>query len=126
MYDWAAGRYGPRTDQGLVRWLLVRRSTEKPTERAYYLCTALPEATAQDLAVAAGQRWSIECCSETAKQETGLDDYEVHSWHGWYRHVTLPMTALALLSVIRAAANQGHSQKKKRATPQTRRMIWAR
>jgi SRSO17 transposase len=126
MYDWAAGRYGARTDQGLVRWLLIRRSMEKPTERAYYLCTALPEATAQDLAIAAGQRWSIECCFESAKQETGLDDYEVRSWHGWYRHVTLSMAALALLSVIRAAANNSHSQKKKRSTSKTRRMIWSR
>ncbi len=126
MYDWAAGRYGARTDQGLVRWLLIRRSMEKPTERAYYLCTALPEATAQDLAIAAGQRWLIECCFESAKQETGLDDYEVRSWHGWYRHVTLSMAALALLSVVRAAANNAHSKKKNRSTSKTRRMIWSR
>lgn len=117
VYDWAAGRYGERTDQGLVRWLLIRRSIEKPTERAYYLCTAQPEATAQDLAVAAGQRWSIECCFESAKQETGLDDYEVRSWHGWYRHVTLSMAALALLSVIRNTANQSTSKKTKQIAP---------
>lgn len=126
LYDWAAGRYGAGTDQGLVRWLLIRRNIEKPTERAYYLCTALPEATAQDLAIAAGQRWSIECCFELAKQETGLDDYEVRSWHGWYRHVTLSMAALALLSVIRIAANHAQSQRKKRSTSETRRMIWSR
>lgn len=119
VYDWAAGRYGAPTDQGLVRWLLIRRSIEKPTERAYYLCTALPEATAQDLAIAAGQRWSIECCFESAKQETGLDDYEVRSWHGWYRHVTLSMAALALLSVIRATANNAHSKKKRRSNSKT-------
>ncbi len=71
----------------------------------------LPEATAQDLAIAAGQRWSIECCFESAKPETGLDDYEVRSWHGWYRHVTLSMAALALRSVIRAAANNAPSKK---------------
>ncbi len=125
VYDWAAGRYGARTDQGLVRWLLIRRSIEKPAERAYYLCTALPESTAQDLAIAAGQRWSIECCFESAKQETGLDDYEVRSWHGWYRHVTLSMAALALLSVIRTAANHAHSQKKKRSTSKSHRLTWS-
>ena len=58
--------------------------------------------TRERLAIAAGQRWSIECCFESAKQETGLDDYEVRSWHGWCRHVTLSMLALALLAVIRA------------------------
>ncbi|NOX60074.1 MAG: hypothetical protein GXP29_14605, partial [Planctomycetes bacterium] len=55
---------------------------------------------------AAGHRWSIECCFEAAKQETGLDNYEVRSWHDWYRHITLSMTALALLGVIRVTANE--------------------
>jgi SRSO17 transposase len=90
--------------------LLVRRSVEKPEELAYYLCLAPADATLEDLVKAAGQRWNIESCFETAKQETGLDEYEVRSWHGWYRHVTLSMLALAFLSVIRAKAN--HDGKK--------------
>jgi SRSO17 transposase len=115
VYDWAAGRYGEPTDYGLVRWLLIRRNIEEPNERAYYLCTAPPEATAPDLAIAAGQRWAIECCFESAKQETGLDDYEVRSWPGWYRHVTLSIAALTLLSVIRATASHSDSKKRKPA-----------
>jgi SRSO17 transposase len=135
VYDWAAGRYGAPTDQGLVRWLLIRRSIEEPNERAYYLCTAPPEAAAQDLAVAAGQRWAIECCFESAKQETGLDEYEVRSWPGWYRHVTLSIAALTLLCVIRATANVAHSKKTNRSRPATRArshkasnptLIWSR
>ena len=125
-YDWAGGRYGIRTDSGLVRWLLIRRSIKQPTERAYYLCAAPPEATAQDLAIAAGQRWSIECCFESAKQETGLDDYEVRSWHGWYRHVTLSMSALALLSVIRATAGESTSKKKRGTKTKTQSLIGSR
>jgi len=58
-----------------------------------------------DLTVAAWQRWAIECCFETAKQETGLDEYEVRSWHRWYRHITLSMLAMAFLAVVRAKAN---------------------
>lgn len=112
VYDWAAGRYGSSTDQGLVCWLLIRQSIEEPNDRAYYLCTAPPETTAPDLAVAAGQRWTIECCFESAKQETGLDEYEVRSWPGWYRHVTLSIAALTLLSVIRATAGPSHSKKR--------------
>lgn len=126
VYDRAAGRYGAPTERGLVRRLLIRRNIEQPAERAYYLCTALAEATARDPAMAAGQRWSIECCFESAKQETGLDDYEVRSWHGWYGHVTLSMTALALLSVIRAATDDVHSKKKKRSTFKTRRVTRSR
>ena len=113
LYDWASGKFGVPTEQGLVRWLLVRRSIKKPEELAYYLCLALADAVLEDLVKAAGQRWSIEICFETAKQETGLDEYEVRSWHGWYRHMTLSMLALAFLSAIRAKANNG---RKKRTT----------
>ena len=112
LYDWAAVAYGALTEEGLRRWLLVRRSVEKPEERAYYFCLASAKATTRDLVGAAGARWSIECCFEAAKQETGLDEYEVRSWPGWYRHVTLSMLALAFLSATRAKANEAGSRKK--------------
>ena len=101
-YDWLAEPFGPPTDDGLQRWWLARRSVTKPDEIAYYLCLAPANATPSDLADAAGQRWAVECCFETAKQETGLDEYEVRSWHGWYRHMTLSMLALAFLAVLRS------------------------
>lgn len=104
VYDWAASTFGVPTETGLRRWLLVRRSIHQPHEHAYYLCAAPPETTACDLAVAAGKRWAIETCFETAKQETGLDEYEVRSWTGWYRHITLSMLASAFLAVVRARA----------------------
>ena len=62
--------------------------------------------SSKDLAQAAGQRWAIETCFECAKQETGLDEYEVRSWVGWYRHVTLSILALAFLAAVRVQANQ--------------------
>jgi len=103
-YDWAAAVFGAPAESGRRRWALFRRSVAKPEDLAYYLCLAPEEATMRDLVKAAGQRWSIECCFEAAKQETGLDEYEVRSWHGWHRHITLSMLALAFLSVVRAAA----------------------
>ena len=51
----------------------------------------------------AGSRWTIERCFAEAKGEVGLDQYEVRSWTGWYRHITLAMWAYALLTVLRAA-----------------------
>jgi len=105
VYDWAAAKWGVRTETGLNRWLLIRRNIQTQ-ELAYYFCAARPDATAHDLAVAAGQRWAIEVCFEAAKQETGLDEYEVRSWDGWHRHITLSMLALAFLSVVRAAARK--------------------
>lgn len=104
VYDWAASRFGVPTDGGLVRWLLVRRNVDDPDQKAFYLCAAPRGAGPQDLAVAAGGRWAIEVCFESAKQQTGLDEYEVRSWAGWYRHVTLSMLALAFLAAVRAAA----------------------
>ena len=50
----------------------------------------------------AGSRWTIESGFEAAKGEVGLDHYEVRSWTGWYRHITLAMWAYALLVVMRA------------------------
>ena len=116
VYDWAAARYGAPTEKGLIRWLLIRRNIETQ-ERAYYLCTAPKRTTARDLAIAAGRRWAIEVCFETAKQETGLDEYEVRSWDGWHRHITLSMLALAFLTVVRStAASQKQSHSKSAAT----------
>jgi hypothetical protein len=31
-----------------------------------------------------------------------MDEYEVRSWHGWYRHITLSMLAMAFLTALRA------------------------
>jgi hypothetical protein len=117
VYDWAGGRFGVPTDSGLMNWLLIRRSVGDEQAHAYYLCAAPPEATLTDLAIAAGRRWSIECCFESAKQETGLDDYEVRSWHGWHRHVTLTMAAM--LAAVRAQVADASPQK-------GRPMTWCR
>ena len=57
----------------------------------------------ETLVAVAGRRWCIEHAFEAARQETGLDDYEVRSAHGWYRHVTLALCSLTLLAVVRAA-----------------------
>jgi hypothetical protein len=50
----------------------------------------------------AGSRWTIESGVEAAKGEVGLDHDEVRTWTGWYRHITLAMWALALLTIMRA------------------------
>ena len=54
-----------------------------------------------ELVRVAGMRWAIEACFEAAKGEVGLDQYEVRSWTGWHRHVTLAMLALGFLAAMR-------------------------
>ncbi len=44
----------------------------------------------------------MEEAIELAKQQVGLDEYEVRHWQGWYRHITLSMFALAFLTVVKA------------------------
>ena len=53
-----------------------------------------------------GRRWAIEDGFETAKNELGLDHNETRSWHGWHRHVSLVMLALAMMAAVRQRANQ--------------------
>jgi SRSO17 transposase len=92
---------GPRWQ----RWLLVRRSLDDPEDLAYYIAAGPRRTTLTRLAKTAGARWSIEGGFESTKQEAGLADYEVRSWTGWYRHVTLSLLAQAVLAAVRRLAD---------------------
>jgi len=98
------------------RWLLARRRIRGPSEVAYYVAAGPHDTSMEQLARIAGTRWAIEESFEAAKGEVGLDHYEVRSWHGWYRHVTLALFAHAYLTVIRAMAIAGPSAPKKART----------
>lgn len=99
-YEWGWVKFPTPAPDGWSRWVLLRRSLDDG-ELAYYLAAG-PEATSlEELVKVAGMRWHIEVCFEQAKGEVGLDQYEVRSWHGWHRHITLSMAALAFLAVTR-------------------------
>ena len=110
-YEWAFVPFGTLTDDGKRKGLLVRRSVKDKTDIAYYFTLAPARTRLQTLVNVAGSRWAIEECFEQSKQETGLDEYEVRSWHAWYRHITLSMFAHAMLSVIRCQANSKSPKK---------------
>ncbi len=103
LYDWA---YRPLRGaaEGWRKGLLVRRSLARPDERAFYLTHAPQTSRLADLVQVAGMRWTIETCFEEAKGEVGLDQYEVRSWTGWHRHITLALLAHAYLAVVRSRA----------------------
>jgi SRSO17 transposase len=106
LYDWAYLPYRG-APPGWATGLLVRRKLDEPDELTFHL-TLAPEGT--DLATlvrVAGTRWTIEACFEAAKGEVGLDEYEVRSWTGWHRHVTLAMLAYAYLAAVRKATAGG-------------------
>ena len=120
-YDWA---YLPcrGAAPGWRMGLLIRRGSAKPDELAFYLTHAHEGTTLARLVRVAGTRWAIENCFEAAKGEVGLDEYEVRSWVGWHRHVTLAMLAHAFLAVLRKAAlgGSGRAQPRRRTAAHDR------
>ena len=88
-YDWGWLPIGSGSEPDQGHWLLVRRSIADPEDLAYYACFGTGEVALAELARVAGARWIIEDAFKAAKQEVGLDEYEVRLWVGWYRHITL-------------------------------------
>ena len=97
LYDWGYVPLRPALRDGWVHALLIRRHPVETEEIAYYLVYAPVEASLREIVRAAGSRWEIEEVFQLAKGEVGLDHYEVRSWAGWYRHMTLALVALAVL-----------------------------
>ena len=111
LYDWA---WKPLAEEEKTpdweHWLLVRRSMTDG-KRAFYVVFAPVQISLPTAVSVAGQRWTIEECFEIAKDELGLDEYEVRTWHGWYRHITLVMLAQACLNQV---CLQATAEEKKR------------
>ncbi|MDH6465654.1 SRSO17 transposase [Micromonospora sp. A200] len=93
------------TNRGEQRWLLIRRN-RTTGELAYYLCWSPRPVPLHTLVTVAGSRWSIEELFQTGKGQIGLDHYQVRSWTGWHRFITLAMLALAVLTILAATAQQ--------------------
>jgi SRSO17 transposase len=123
-----AGSKGPRayrwawTELSRIGWpgwrhaLLVRErltpNERGEYERAYYVVFAPGAAMLADVVRVAGARWAIEQGFESAKQEVGLDEYEVRKYDGWYRYITLALFAHAFLAVVRADAAPRQTRKR--------------
>ena len=100
------------TEAGIGVWtrgLLIRRTIVDGgvagREMAFFSTWCPAGTSLQTLVTVEGHRWAIEDSFETAKNELGLDHNETRSWHGWHRHVSLVMLAVAMMSVIRHHAN---------------------
>jgi SRSO17 transposase len=114
LYDWAYLPYRSLVAEGWKTGLLIRRSLQEPDKLAFYLTLAPVSTSLEALVRVAGTRWTVEACFEAAKGEVGLDQYEVRSWTGWHRHITLAMLAHAYLAVVRQAAIGGTGRRRPR------------
>jgi SRSO17 transposase len=93
LYDWLL--IDPGADS---HPLLVRRSISSGELAFYIVHTRHPVPLAELVRVAAS-RWGVEETFQFAKNETGLDHYQVRRYDAWYRHITLSMLAAAFLAV---------------------------
>jgi len=102
LYDWTVLTLDSTgLPDGWGHWLLVRRqipsqlnpTPAKEPELALYRCAGPATMPVPELIRVAGARRAIEECFQTAKNEAGLDHYQVRSWRAWYAHITLTMLA---------------------------------
>lgn len=101
IYDWAL-----ISTPGPDRQYMIRRSIDTG-ELAYYNCYNPRHGGFGELVRTAGSRWPVEECFGAAKNEAGLDNYQVRLYHAWYRHITISMLAMTFLAVIRSSAKKG-------------------
>ncbi|MFG3716048.1 IS701 family transposase, partial [Micromonospora sp. NPDC047730] len=83
------------------RWFIIRRN-RSTGKLAFYLCWSPRPVPLHTLVTVAGSRWGIEELFQTGKGQAGLDHYQVRSWTGWHRFITLAMLALAVLTILAA------------------------
>ena len=105
LFDWAILPWLQGGDVDGRHFLVVRRCLDDPQELAYYLVFAPLATTLCTIVQAIGARWRIEEDLQTGK-DLGLDQYEVRSYLGWYRHLTLVMLAAAFLVSIAVHQNR--------------------
>jgi SRSO17 transposase len=103
VYDWARVALLRPGWPGRGFWLLVRRRLADG-ELAFYACFGPARTTLAELVRVAGTRWAVEEWVQAAKDQVGLDHYQVRRFDAWYRHVTLVLVAQAFLAAVRAQA----------------------
>lgn len=86
-----------------ARWIIARRRDDSG-EHDYYLGWGPEKTEAGELVRVPAARWSVEEAIKLGKSACGMADYEVRSWRGWHRHMTLAQLAAAFLAVQRAEA----------------------
>ncbi|MFD4787490.1 hypothetical protein ACFWN1_10605, partial [Streptomyces sp. NPDC058459] len=99
-YDWAVIT-GPEGRQYVVRRSIADGET------AYFHCYNPRGESLSDLVAVIGPRWPVEECFEAAKQQAGLDNYQVRTYNAWYRHITMAMLALAFLAAMARTPQKG-------------------
>jgi len=89
-------------------FLVIRRCLDGSHELAFYLVCAPLSTELSTIVQAIGASFHIEEDLQACK-DLGLDQYEVRSYLGWYRHLTLVLLAYAFLVGITVQESLAHS-----------------
>lgn len=82
-------------------WLLVEWPESDAEPFKYWLTTAPPDATLEQMVFVAKMRWRIERDYRELKQEFGLSQYEGRGWQGFHHHATLCIATYGFLTCHR-------------------------
>jgi SRSO17 transposase len=82
-------------------WLVLRRALDATRELKTYLCNAAADIPPETLVWLLGLRWPVEQAIKEAKDELGLDHYEVRGWRGWHHHTAMTLLAQGFLTRLR-------------------------
>src|SRR6185312_3482009 len=96
LFDWAILPWLQAGCEDGRHFLVIRRCLDDPSILTFYLVFAPLSTPLATIVQAIGARWRIEEDLEATK-DLGLDQYEVRSFLGWYRHITLVLLAYAFL-----------------------------
>ena len=99
IYDWVFCDIDT-SKPGWQRFLLVQRSKTNPSTICTYICFAPTNTQVKKCIEVVGTRWTVETWLKESKSRVGLDQYEVRSYDGWYKHITFACIALTLLTVL--------------------------
>jgi SRSO17 transposase len=83
-------------------WVVLRRALDADRELKAYLCNAAADTPPETLVWLLGLRWPVEQAIREAKDELGLDHYEVRGWRGWHHHTTMTLLAQGFLVRLRS------------------------
>jgi SRSO17 transposase len=98
--------YGPLSHEaatGRLRWVLELYSRARLPTYTHYMAYGPRKTSLDELVSVVAKRWTAQEGLERAKDEVGLDQYEVRRWDAWHRHITLSLLAHAALQVTRSA-----------------------
>jgi hypothetical protein len=98
-------------------WLVLRRALDAGRALNAYLCNAAADTPPETLVWLLGLRWPVEQAIKEAKDELGLDHYEVRGWRGWHHHTTMTLLAQHFLVRLRGRLGGEYPSADRPASP---------